>query len=57
MNDRRERDNRLKQVAELPGIKGYDLRRRVYSVEGIAPTIRPCGGGNNEPKIIVEVPE
>lgn len=25
---------------------------RVYSVDGIAPTITTCGGGNREPKIL-----
>jgi len=29
-------------------------RGRVYSVEGIAPSIDCMGGGNREPKIIVE---
>jgi hypothetical protein len=47
--------NKPIQVCILPNIKGYELRKRVYSVEGVAPTIRPCGGGNNEPKIIVPV--
>lgn len=27
---------------------------RVYSVNGIAPTLNTCGGGNLEPKVIVE---
>lgn len=50
-----ERERQCIQVAQLPAIKGYDLRSRVYSVDGLSPTIRPCGGGNNEPKILVEV--
>lgn len=32
--------------------KGFDISRRVYSVEGLAPTIHTCGGGNIEPKIL-----
>ena len=44
------------QICELPAIKGYDLRKRVYSVYGAAPTIRPCEGGNNEPKIMISAP-
>lgn len=30
-----------------------DHMNRVYSPEGIAPTIHTCGGGNTEPKILV----
>ena len=43
----------LIQVAEL-NQGGYDIRKRIYSTEGIAPTIYTCGGGGCEPKIIVE---
>lgn len=32
--------------------KGFDISRRVYSVDGLAPTIHTCGGGNIEPKIL-----
>ena len=28
--------------------KGFDISRRVYSVDGLAPTIHTCGGGNIE---------
>lgn len=28
---------------------------RVYSVDGISPTINTCQGGNREPKVIVKV--
>jgi len=27
---------------------------RVYSIDGIAPTLTTCGGGNLEPKILIE---
>ena len=52
----RERDNRLVQIAELDkkAFPRHDLCRRVYSPDGIAPTIHTCGGGGTEPKIIVE---
>lgn len=33
-----------------------DHMNRVYSPEGIAPTIHTCGGGNTEPKILVDTP-
>lgn len=32
--------------------KMTDIYRRVYSAQGIAPTIHTCPGGNTEPKII-----
>ena len=32
--------------------KMHDISKRVYSTQGIAPTIHTCGGGNIEPKII-----
>ena len=28
---------------------------RIYSVNGICPTLSTCGGGNLEPKIVTEV--
>ena len=34
--------------------KMHDVSRRVYSENGIAPTIHTCGGGNTEPKVIAE---
>ena len=51
----RERDIRLIQVAELdPGhYKDNEMHRRVYSADGLSPTIRTSGGGGFEPKIIV----
>lgn len=33
--------------------KNLECNRRVYSIEGIAPTITTCGGGNTEPKIMI----
>lgn len=30
----------------------HDISRRVYSADGIAPTMHTCGGGNLEPKIV-----
>ena len=44
------------QVAMLDKVSfpRLDVCRRVYSPDGIAPTIHTCGGGGTEPKIIVE---
>lgn len=46
--------NELIQVCILPAINGYDILKRVYSPDGIAPTIHTCGGGNTEPKVLIE---
>ena len=35
-------------------INGYDLLKRVYHPEGKAPTLTSMGGGNREPKVLVE---
>ena len=32
--------------------KMHDINKRVYSTQGIAPTINTCGRGHREPKII-----
>lgn len=49
----RERD-RCIQVAELsPEITTMEMYRRIYSPDGLAPTIRTRSGGSTEPKILV----
>lgn len=30
----------------------FNQNKRVYSINGIAPTITTCGGGHTEPKIL-----
>ena len=45
----------LKQIGTLD-IKGHDCVKRVYSGEGIAPTLTDMQGGNRQPKIIVDEP-
>src|SRR5690606_36448826 len=35
-------------------IKGHDAIKRVYSTEGVSPTLTTMGGGHREPKIAVE---
>jgi DNA (cytosine-5)-methyltransferase 1 len=37
--------------------KMHDVSRRVYSENGISPTIHTCGGGNTEPKVIAGIGE
>ena len=41
----------LKMIGHLD-IKGHDAIKRVYSPEGIAPTLTTCGGGYREVKIL-----
>nr|WP_242985340.1 hypothetical protein [Vallitalea okinawensis] len=36
------------RVGKLEGINGHDLCKRVYSINGISPTLNSCGGGNQE---------
>ncbi len=41
----------LWNIATATDIKGHEQRKMVYSVDGKAPTLQTCGGGNHEPKI------
>lgn len=46
--------NRCIQAGSLSGGKWdkmNEISKRYYSIDGIAPTIHTCGGGNTEPKI------
>lgn len=50
-----ENTNCLIQVGTLTGgiyDTSFDCIKRVYSTQGIAPTINTCGGGHREPKIV-----
>lgn len=47
----RRTDNFIKIVGKLD-IKGNDILKRVYDVDGVAPTIYTAQGGNQEPKIL-----
>ena len=51
----RSGDNYIQVVGKLD-IKGHDCVKRVYSGEGIAPTLTDMQGGNRQPKIIVNEP-
>ena len=42
-----------KQVGIAVDINGHDILKRVYDVNGKAPTLNTCGGGNREPKVMV----
>lgn len=52
-----ENSIKSEQVGVLSGGKWdkmYDIARRVYSSNGLSPTITTCGGGQREPKIMEE---
>ena len=44
-------DNYIKVIGEVD-IKGHDCIKRVYDVEGIAPTLTDMQGGHRQPKIL-----
>lgn len=46
------KDPKCIQVGELD-IKGHDCVKRVYSGEGLAPTLTDMQGGNRQPKIMI----
>lgn len=45
------------QMVGLLDMKGNESIRRVYSAEGISPTLTTMGGGHREPKILTESPQ
>ncbi len=47
------KDPKCVQVGELD-IKGHDCIKRVYSTDGISPTLTDMQGGNRQPKVKVE---
>lgn len=50
--------NNLLNVPQMLGhvdLKGHDAIKRVYSTEGVSPTLTTMGGGHREPKIAEEV--
>lgn len=40
-------------AAILPAINGHDMIKRVYSPDGLGPTVTSKTGGGHEPKILV----
>ena len=51
----RSGDNYIQVVGELD-IKGHDCVKRVYSGEGISPTLTDMQGGNRQPKVLIDEP-
>ena len=49
------KDPKCVQVGELD-IKGHDCVKRVYSGEGISPTLTDMQGGNRQPKVLIDEP-
>ena len=51
----RSEDNYIQVVGTLD-IKGHDCIKRVYSGDGIAPTLTDMQGGNRQPKVLIDEP-
>ena len=51
----RSGDNYIQVIGKLD-IKGHDCVKRVYSGEGIAPTLTDMQGGNRQPKVLINEP-
>lgn len=51
----RSGDNYIQVVGKLD-IKGHDCVKRVYSGEGISPTLTDMQGGNRQPKVLINEP-
>jgi len=49
----KDKNQRLMQVGQLEGM--YESSGRIYSSNGLSPTISTCGGGNTEPKIAEDI--
>lgn len=49
------KDPKCVQIGELD-IKGHDCVKRVYSGEGLAPTLTDMQGGNRQPKVLIDEP-
>ena len=43
-----------KQIGVAVDVNGHDILKRVYSDEGKSPTLNTMGGGNREPKVMVD---
>jgi len=46
-------DNQIKVVGQLD-IKGHESIKRVYSQEGLSPTLTNMQGGNRQPKVLIK---
>ena len=51
----RSGDNYIQVIGTLD-IKGHDCVKRVYSGEGISPTLTDMQGGNRQPKVLIDEP-
>ena len=48
------KETKPKQVGIASDINGHDILKRVYSPDGKSPTLNTMGGGNREPKVMVD---
>ena len=47
------KSDKPQHIATAMDINGHDILKRVYSPDGKSPTVTTCGGGNTEPKVVV----
>lgn len=47
--------NKIHLIGKLD-IKGKDIIKRVYGINGISPTLNTMMGGQREPKILIKQP-
>ena len=50
VQDYGERMNEIIKIGQLEGT--FESTNRVYSVDGLCPTLSTCGGGNRQPMIL-----
>jgi len=51
---KKETHDTPKQIATAIDVNGHDILKRVYSEDGKSPVVTTCGGGNTEPKVVVQ---
>ena len=51
----KQTSNKPQHIGTAVDINGHDILKRVYSPDGKSPTINTMGGGNREPKVVVDV--
>ena len=53
--DETNKSHKPQHIGTAVDINGHDILKRVYSPNGKSPTINTMGGGNREPKVVVDV--
>jgi site-specific DNA-cytosine methylase len=51
---KKETHDKPQHIGTAVDVNGHDILKRVYSPDGKSPTINSMGGGNREPKVVVQ---